>query len=85
MDIFTKVATVVLGTSLLIPSVSFAAAAKCKNFDTQKAAQDYFKSRKKGWKRLDGDKDGEACECLKGGSSYNDYRCERWRKKYGKK
>lgn len=29
--------------------------------------------------RLDGDKDGEACECLKGGSAYNKNICKKWR------
>ena len=56
----------------------------CKNFKNQSEAQAYFNAHKQGWKRLDGDKDGEACECLQGGSGYNKYTCKRWRKKYGK-
>ncbi len=75
---------IVLAASLSLPAYAFSAAAKCKDFNTQAEAQSYFKAKKKGWKRLDGDKDGEACECLKGGSSYGDSRCRRWRKKNGK-
>jgi len=61
----------------------FARTKYCKDFNTQTEAQKYFKRYKV--KRLDRDKDGEACECLKGGSSYNKSGCKRWRKKYGKK
>lgn len=71
---------------LLSLSFSFAQAkAKyCKDFPNHSAAQKYFKSKKPGWKRLDGDKDGEACECLQGGSGYGKSSCTRWRKKYNK-
>ena len=55
----------------------------CKDFNTQTEAQKYFKAHNA--KRLDRDKDGEACECLKGGSSYNKNSCKRWRKKHHKK
>jgi hypothetical protein len=55
----------------------------CKDFNTQAEAQKYFKSHNA--KRLDRDKDGEACECLKGGSSYNKSSCKRWRKKHHKR
>lgn len=72
------VAILALGSSL------HAKAKYCKDFPTQSAAQKYFKSKQPGWKRLDGDKDGEACECLKGGSGYGKSSCTRWRKKYNK-
>lgn len=54
----------------------------CKTFNDHAQAQRYFEARNPGWKRLDGDKDGEACECLMGGSSYSTSVCKRWRKKY---
>ena len=63
-------------------SLTNARAIYCKDFNTQAQAQKYFKQHNA--KRLDRDKDGEACECLKGGSSYNKSSCKRWRKKYGK-
>ena len=56
----------------------------CADFNTQQEAQNYFDSKQKGYKSLDGDKDGEACECLKGESSYDKPVCKRWRKKHGK-
>ncbi len=62
---------------------SFSAyAVKCADFDTQREAQEYMENG--GSKRLDGDKDGEACECLPGGSSYNKSICKSWHKKNGK-
>ncbi len=57
----------------------------CADFDTHEEAQNYFDNHKKGYKSLDGDKDGEACECLQGGSSYDKPVCKRWRDKHGKK
>lgn len=69
--------------ALFVP-FSFAAV-KCADFDTQAQAQKYFLSKKPGYKRLDRDHDGEACECLKGGSSYYKSSCKRWRKKYRKR
>lgn len=56
----------------------------CKSFDQQSAAQDYYQAKKAGWKTLDRDGDGEACECLPGGSRENESRCEKWRKENGK-
>ena len=61
------------------------ASTKCADFDTQQQAQRYYNAKKPGYKRLDRDKDGEACECLKGGSGYYKSSCKRWRKRYGKK
>ena len=68
----------------LFVSTAEAKAKYCKDFPNQSAAQKYFKSKGAGWKRLDRDKDGEACECLKGGSGYGKSSCTRWRKKYNK-
>ncbi len=73
-----------LTVALIIPTQAMARAALCKDFKDQKEAQQYHDARKHGWKRLDRDKDGEACECLKGGSSEDDNRCIKWRKKHGK-
>ncbi len=71
--------------TLIISSfISSAYAVKCADFKNQAQAQRYYEAGKKGGKRLDRDKDGEACECLPGGSHYNDSVCRRFRKKYGK-
>ena len=64
-------------------SFSYPRAKYCKDFNTQAEAQKYFE--KYNAKRLDRDRDGEACECLKGGSGYNKSSCRKWRKKNGKK
>lgn len=54
----------------------------CKSFNTQQEAQKYYEQRKKsgqtGWKSLDRDKDGQACDCLPGGSGKN---CPKSKKK----
>ncbi len=68
----------------LISNIGYAQRVSCKSFDDQAEAQRYFEAKKKGWKSLDRDKDREACECLKGGSSYGDGRCRNWRKKNNK-
>ena len=43
-------------------------AKKCADFSTQKQAQAWYEQRKQsgqtGWKSLDRDKDGSACDCL---------------------
>lgn len=70
--------------SALLVMASAAQAISCKSFDDQAAAQDYMDAKKAGWKALDRDKDGEACECLPGGSRENEPRCEKWRKENGK-
>lgn len=64
--------------SLLLTTMSTPALAKamsCKDFKTQKEAQIYHDARKKagktGWKNLDRDKDGRACDCNKGGNGTN--------------
>ena len=63
-------------------SIIDAKAIYCKDFDTQAEAQKYF--IKYNAKRLDRDKDGEACECLWGGSAYDTSSCRYWRVKNGK-
>ena len=54
--------------SLLVsfPSLSFAV--KCADFKTHAEAQAYFNAKKPGYKRLDRDGDGSACDCLPGGN-----------------
>jgi len=69
---------------ILCIDIGHAKSRTCKTFSNQAEAQKYYAAKKKGWKTLDRDKDGEACECLKGGSRYNDGRCKNWRKKNGK-
>jgi hypothetical protein len=71
---------VMLMLFLLLTSVE---AKYCKDFNTQSEAQKYFKTHNA--KGLDRDKDGEACECLKGGSGYNKSGCKSWRKKNNKR
>lgn len=60
---------------LSLPSLSFAKVKKCSDFSTQAQAQAYHDKQKKadatGWKSLDRDGDGRACDCLPGGSGKN--------------
>ena len=51
---------------LSIPSLTFAK--YCKDFKTHQEAQAYFNAKKPGYKRLDRDKVGSACDCLPGGT-----------------
>ncbi|MBA2056330.1 excalibur calcium-binding domain-containing protein [Psychrobacter cryohalolentis] len=54
--------------SLLILNASFPAYAGsvvCADFGSQAEAQAYFDAKKSGYKRLDLDKDGIACEALR--------------------
>ncbi len=69
--------------SLLLFTNAYAARVKCADFKDQAQAQKYFKAKKRGHKGLDRDKDGEACECLPGGSAYDKSICKRFKKKYG--
>ena len=50
-------------------------AKKCADFGTQHEAQSWYEQRKKsgqtGWKSLDRDGDGKACDCLSGGNGKN--------------
>jgi len=74
---------ILIALTLFTTTTVYAKNRTCKTFKDHAQAQRYFKAHKTGWKRLDGDKDGEACECLIGGSSYDKSVCKRWRKKYG--
>ncbi len=64
---------------LLILFVGFTSiqvyAQNCADFSTQKEAQAWYEQRKNsgqtGWKSLDRDKDGRACDCLPGGNGKN--------------
>lgn len=47
---------------------STAYAVKCADFKTQKEAQAYFNAKKPGYKHLNRDKDGSACDCLPAGN-----------------
>lgn len=59
---------------LLVGSAGVAhAKARCSQFETQAQAQDFMHAN--GAYYLDRDKDGEACECLPGGSKYGDSVC----------
>lgn len=69
---------------LLTTNTSYAKGVSCQSFNTQAEAQSYYDAKEKGWKGLDRDKDGEPCECLKGGSKYGESVCTSWRKKNGK-
>lgn len=48
---------------------------QCSDFKTQQAAQKFYEKVKasgdKGWKTLDRDGDGRACDCLPGGNGNN--------------
>lgn len=59
---------IALATALL----STAYAKACKDFSTHQEAQAWYEKRKKsgqtGWKSLDRDGDGYACDCLPGGN-----------------
>ncbi|AXY60043.1 excalibur calcium-binding domain-containing protein [Acinetobacter sp. WCHAc010052] len=54
---------------------------KCADFSTQQQAQKWYEQRKNsgqtGWKSLDRDGDGQACDCLPGG---NGKKCPKKRK-----
>ena len=79
---------ITLTLTIFLLSISTAHAKKrvtCSMFNTQAEAQRYFDAGKRGSRALDRDKDGEPCECLKGGSAYGRSVCSRWRKKYGKR
>ena len=67
-----------LTTSALILSTAITQAATCSMFATQAEAQAYFIKYKA--KELDRDKDGEACECLPGGSKDGAAICKKSKK-----
>ena len=61
-----------LSVALATPLFSTAYAKSCKDFSTHQEAQAWYEKRKKsgqtGWKSLDRDGDGYACDCLPGGN-----------------
>lgn len=57
----------IIALSLMLASPAMARVS-CKDFATQAEAQAYFNAKKAGYKNLDRDKDGRACDCNKGGS-----------------
>ena len=74
-----------LATALVLSTSAVQAkGVSCKSFNQQSEAQAYYQAKKPGWKKLDKDNDGEACECLLGGSKYGESVCRSWRKKNGK-
>ena len=50
---------------LLVSLPSHSGKVKCSDFKSQKEAQAYFDAKKPGYKGLDRDNDGIACEALK--------------------
>lgn len=62
--------------SAFLVAAQIAGAVACRDFDTQEEAQRYHEEHG-GNTRLDGDRDGEACECLPGGSAYGSPKCNR--------
>jgi len=62
--------------SLALATIPFTHAVRCSDFANQEEAQKYHDEHG-GNTRLDGDRDGEACECLKGGSAYGSSKCNR--------
>ena len=64
-------------TAILIlvwAAIPFAHAVRCSDFSNQEEAQRYH-DENGGNTGLDRDKDGEACECLEGGSAYGSPQC----------
>lgn len=67
----------ILYSLVILFSITEAKAQKvrCSDFSTQSEAQIYMYSNGAYW--LDRDKDGEACECLLGGSKYGTSKCRK--------
>ena len=64
-------------TAILIlvwAAIPFAHAVRCSDFSNQEEAQRYHDEHG-GNTSLDRDHDGEACECLEGGSAYGSPKC----------
>lgn len=59
---------------LTLAAIPLAHAVRCSDFANQEEAQKYHDEHG-GNTRLDGDHDGEACECLEGGSAYGSPQC----------
>lgn len=55
-------------TAFALTFSTSAMAVSCKSFGSQAQAQQYFNAKKSGYKKLDRDRDGIACETGRGGS-----------------
>lgn len=60
----------------LIATIPSVYAVRCRDFSDQEEAQRYHDEHG-GNTSLDRDHDGEACECLEGGSAYGSPKCNR--------
>ncbi len=60
---------------LLLVTTTFSARVRCDNFATQAEAQAFMKRNNAYY--LDRDRDGQACECLPGGSKYGSSKCRK--------
>ncbi|VTU07537.1 Excalibur calcium-binding domain [Actinobacillus indolicus] len=69
-----KISILTLCFLLSSPNV-YARKVKCSDFTTQAEAQAYMEQNGAYW--LDRDKDGEACECLPGGSKHGTSKCKK--------
>ncbi len=70
---FVKFGLIILCSFL---SMETFARVQCSNFATQEEAQRYYERNGATW--LDRDRDGEACECLPGGSKYGLSKCRKY-------
>ena len=61
---------------LTLAAIPLAHAVRCSDFANQEEAQRYHDEHG-GNTSLDRDHDGEACECLEGGSAYGSPKCNR--------
>lgn len=59
---------------LTLAAIPLAHAVRCSDFANQEEAQRYHDEHG-GNTSLDRDHDGEACECLEGGSAYGSQKC----------
>ena len=78
MGLRDKMSFIKIGLIILCSFLSMATFARvqCSNFATQEEAQRYYERNGATW--LDRDRDGEACECLPGGSKYGSSKCRNY-------
>lgn len=76
----TKMKKLLFSITLFALSIPVMSKTTCQSFSTQPQAQHYYLAYNAYW--LDRDNDGEACECLPGGSKYGKSVCT---KRYGKR
>lgn len=69
-----KIIFILAGLLLSSQAGNLHAKARCSQFESQAEAQRYMLEH--GAHYLDRDKDGEACECLPGGSRHGDSICK---------